>query len=218
MAIDTEETTKKSVNSSKSAVSGEGNAASSKGSNNKVLKIVLIVVGVLIVLGIISSVAIGFAIKKGAETFIGAATGSSVKIDGDGDKITITGKDGSSITSSTSSSAELSKDFPKSDVPMYKGAKIEASSDMTIGSTKTYSVNLSTKDKVSSVISFYESEFSSGDWKKIFSTNSSDGSMLNFTSESKSMALTISVQNDEDEGNTAITLSIRVNGEDDQGQ
>ena len=206
MAIDTEEGTTKSVDSA------DGKAPSSKNDNKKVVKIVLIIVGVLIVLGIVSSIAIGFAIKKGAESFIDAATGSSIEINAndDGGEVTIKDKDGASITSRTGSSAALPSDFPESDVPMYRGAKIESSGDMTIGDTVTYTVTLSTEDTVSRVVSSYESEFSREGWKKTFSSNADNGSMLVFANEPKEMTLTISVQDGDDEYGTAITLSLRV--------
>ena len=215
MAIDTEEhgTVKKTEGSSN--VAGAGSQPSTDG-NKKALKIILIIVGIVIVLGILSSIAIGFALKKGAETVIEAATGSSVKIDasGDGGNVTIKGKDGSSVSSSTGADAKLSKGFPESDVPMYKGAKIESAGDMTISGATSYTVSLSTKDKISSVVSFYETKLSGDGWKKTFSSNSSDGSMLNFTNESKEMDLSLYISTNEDKGNTEITVTLRVGSYD----
>lgn len=201
MAIDTEEQT------TTPSKDGKVKTGTSK-SNKKVITIVLVVVGILIILGILGSLLTGYVFKKGAEGFIGAATGDKVKID-DGE-VTIKGEDGADLKVNTGSSAKLSEGFPKSDVPVYKGAKIESSSDITVEGSTAYTVVLSTKDSVSDVMEFYKSKLSSGDWKKSFSSNSSYGSTSNFTSESKKMAVTITASDDKDEANTSITLSVRV--------
>lgn len=179
--------------------------------NKKVLKIVLIVVAVLVVLGILSSILVGFLFKKGTEKLISSATNDTVKVNTgkDGGEVTIGDKDGDGFKLNTGSNAKLPDGYPKSDVPVYKNAKIVSSSDMTLGETKTYSVVLSTKDSVSEVVSFYKKELSGGDWKSTYSTNSKQGSMLMYQSKSKNLTSTVSASRDKDDKETTITLTVR---------
>lgn len=202
MAIDTEERKDDKPTNSTDGV------AASKG-NKKVLVIVLSVLGVLLILGIIGSMAVGFLFKKGAESFIDVASGGNVKLNTgkDGGEVTIGGKDGDKMKMNVGDNAKLPEDYPKSDVPVYKNAKIVSSTDMTIESAKSFSVQLQTSDSISEVTNFYKDKLSSGDWKQTYSSNTTDNSSAMYQSESKQLAVTMSVSKD-DEG-TNISLSVR---------
>lgn len=179
-------------------------------SNKKVLIIVLSIVGVLIVLSIIGSMLVGFLFKKGAESFIDIATDGNVKVDTgkDGGTVTISGEDGDEIKTKVGNNATLPDDFPKSEVPIYKNAKIVGSTDVTIEGTQAFAIQLLTNDSISEVNDFYKDKLSGDDWERIASTNTISMSTSMYRSKSKQLAVTVTSMIDK--GDTNISLSVRL--------
>lgn len=207
MAIDTEERTSKTTRTASGAVSGD----TQKNNNKKLVTIILIVIGALIVLSILGAALMGFVFKKGTESLIDKATDGQVKVNTnkDGGEMTFEGEN-SRTNVKTGSSAELPKDFPKNDVPVYKNAKIVSTSDTTIDNATTYSVMLSTKDSVADVAKFYKDTFSSGGWKETYSMNAnSNSSSASYINESKQLTTIVSASS-EDGDDTTVTLMVRV--------
>lgn len=94
--------------------------------------------------------------EKATEKAIEGATG--VKVDKNGDEVTIEGKDGTKVT--TSDSGEAPAGFPK-DVPVYAG-KITAS----VVADNGYTIGIETNDDVAKVLDFYIAAAGKDGWKK----------------------------------------------------
>ncbi|MDN5819342.1 MAG: hypothetical protein L0H36_02060 [bacterium] len=209
MAIDTEERTTKTT----PAKTGKGAAPEPAAANNKkVIKIVLIVVGAVIVLAIIGSIASAFLIKKGTESFINTVTDGKAQVDSDKGEVTIKGEDGSQMTTRTTD-AEIPEGYPESDVPVYKNADIKTATDMNIDDSSSYTMSLTTRDSAAQVMKFYKAELSGGGWKRTYSTNSSGTSMASYSNKSKNMTAIIGSTNDKDGGDTTISLTVRTSEE-----
>lgn len=148
-------------------------ASSSSSSNNKALKIVLIVVGVLIVLGILATLAAGFLFKKAGESLFEAATDSQVEVTDDGVNVETDG-------GSFSSQAELPDEFP-AEVPLFEPADITASTSQQREDSAHYRVTFNTDESPDEVTDFYEEELDSDGWKT--TTTSTFNSTTNYRAE-----------------------------------
>jgi hypothetical protein len=93
----------------------------SKHSSNKVLVIVLVVIGAFVVLGAAGTLLAGKIFKKAATTIVENSTGT--KVTTDSKSTTVTTKDGS-VTASTEQ--KLPADFPTG-IPLYSAQKITSS-------------------------------------------------------------------------------------------
>lgn len=211
MAIDTEERGKKDAPVA-SASTDKTSKAAPADNNKKVIKIVLIVVGVVIVLAIIGSIASAFLIKKGTESFISGVTGGKAQVDSDKGEVTIKGENGSEVTTQTSN-AEIPDGYPTADVPVYENAHLESSSDMHMENMQSYTLRYTTDDNAKQVVKFYKSELSGDGWKNSYSTNSGETSMASFMNESKDMSVTVSATDNQDDGKTSLGLSVRITDE-----
>lgn len=205
MAIDTEERTKKSKNTNTDGKPGS--------SNKKAITIVLIIVGVLVLLGVVGTLATGFLVKKGTEGVISRVSGGKVDIDTSDDSanLAIKGEGGEELEMNTGKDVKLSENYPKSEVPIYKGAEVKSSSDMSGDSMNIHSVTLETDDKVRSVIKFYEESFSGTDWQQTYSANMDGASRLMYSNEEKGISATVSASSNDDTSRTSIVLSVTVN-------
>jgi hypothetical protein len=139
----------------------------------------------------------GRVVKSGVES----ATG--VKVDESGGDVTVTGEDGSSMTSS--SDGTLPDGFP-TDVPVYKPGKITAGivSDSSTG--KGYMVGLETADAAGDVFAWYESEVPGAGWKVTTTMKTDDDGLI--SAEKGDQALTVAVT--AGGGGSATTISITV--------
>lgn len=205
MAIDTEERTKKPNNNS-------DDLDSKKNNNKKVITIVLVVVGVLIVLSIVGILLTGFIFKKGAETLVNQMSDGQVELNTSRNGTEINYKDDDyGGNARIGSGVELHSDFPKSDVPIYKGSTVVGSTAGTVDKVRTYVVTLTTKDSASKATKFYKDAFSGEGWKESFSMeDATSGNMAHYTNESKGMKVVVSVQREDDDDETLIMLTVNV--------
>lgn len=203
MAIDTEERTN---NSSKNS--------STRSGNKKPIIIILIIVGVLAVLGIVSSLITGHLAKKGAESFLSGVTGDKVKIDTnkDGGKVTVGDNDNKTeFDTSGSGSVSLNSKFPKDDVKIYPGARIKASSGSSSesGGILTNAL-LETKDDKNKVLNFYEDFFNKeGGWEQTYSSETNDGFVQSWANKSKDLSVALTIGTDEKKL-TSIVLTVTI--------
>lgn len=130
-----------------------------KHNNNKVLVIVLIVIGVMVVLGIASTFLIGSLLKKGGEKIIEEATGTNITVDEKGVSKVET-KDGNY---SASNEQKLPSDFPTS-IPLYPNQKITGSFKQKTSSGNSWQVTTETSDEISKVVSNVKDAYSKSPW------------------------------------------------------
>lgn len=123
---------------------GDTVVTETKHSNNKVLVIVLVVIGVLVVMGVAGSLLIGKVFQKAGESLVENATNSTITIDETG-KSTITNED--TITSAISTEKKLPTDFPNG-IPLYVGQKITGSSKVKNNNDTFWAVTAEVNDTV----------------------------------------------------------------------
>ncbi len=140
----------------------------SGGSNNKALKIVLIIVGVLILLGVLAAIAIGLLFNKVADEVSDAADEVQVETNG-GD----TSDD--STDNGFSMQTELPDDFPQ-EIPVFDPAEVISSSSQTQDSVSGYSATWSTQASTQEVSDFYQRSLSENGWQTTSTSTSNNRS------------------------------------------
>ncbi len=187
----------------KSSSAGVSSTPKKSTSNTKTLKVVLIVVGALVLLGVIGSIIVGFATKSIFEGGVKGLTGNNTKVDSKNGQVTITSKDGKSTVST---SQKLPAGFP-SDVPVYQPSTIRFSASLTKNS---YNVTLSTNDATDKVKAYYEKELKAEGWQLKPNTQISFGSVTTSSYTKDKAELTVVVTGDSDASkSTAVSLSVK---------
>lgn len=110
----------------------------------------------LIVIAAMSLAACGDVAEKAAEKAAEKSTGTDVEVDGD--DVTVTSKDGKSVTAS--SKDELPDDFPD-DVLVYEGEIVNSTS-----SEGMFTVSVETPDAQADVYAWHESRLTDEGWAK----------------------------------------------------
>jgi hypothetical protein len=153
-------------------------------SNNTVLKVVLVIVGIFVLFGVLAIAGV---------FYVGYKAANSVKVDGNSATIeTPFGK-----LASTDDPVAVAKQL---DVDLYPGAKsTETSGVVTIGKMTTGAMTLQTSDSVQDVMNFYKSKYPNA---QIITSGSAHGVMM---VGDKNNLLTISV--DGSTGTTTIQIS-----------
>ncbi len=169
---------------------------------NKAVKVILIVVGVLLLLGIIGTFALGWIGTRIGTTIFEQATNGSVDVD-NGD-VTFTGDDGDT---EFRASQELPEDFP-SEVPLYAGAELESSSRIRQNDEVYWSANYTTSDDYTTVSNYFEDIVDQGDWTKDSIFESGQMTNLSASNETAGLQLQLSVLADESAGTTAINYTV----------
>jgi hypothetical protein len=137
------------------------------------------------------------AVKGGVEN----ATG--VKVDQGGNSVTVTGQDGSSMTSS--SDGKLPEGFP-SDMPLYTPGKIVTSAVSTENSAKSFVVTIDSPDAVADIFAWYKAQLPEKGWTVQNTTESDTGAL--FMGEKGAQAFTVMVATSSAEGATTISISV----------
>lgn len=132
---------------------------------SKKVKILLIVTGSLLVIGIAAGIIWikfrGAIVSKFLSLFLSKTAGQDVKVDNDGKKITF---DGTGGQFSYSAEGNLPDGFPK-DFPIYTGAKLTSSWTTNGESGKGISVVWETTDSADKVQAFYKDKLPQSGWK-----------------------------------------------------
>lgn len=167
--------------------------SNSSGSNKKILIIILVVVLGLGVLSIIASFVVagvvGFGIKKAIES------GTGIKIDENGGKLSFSGKNGASLkitnegtfqftdesgkTASVTSGTKVPADFP-SDFPVAAGLTVQSSAVSDAPEGKLYIVSWTTTD-VRATTDFFAQQLPARGWKIDQRLDTGGGTMFYFT-------------------------------------
>lgn len=170
----------------------------SKSNNNKVLVIILAIVGVLVVLSIVGSLVMGRLFKKGAENLVEKATNTQISNNKDG-TTTIKSTDGST---SYSTEQKLPDDFPKN-IPLYSGQKITTSSKVKTDNETSWTVAAETKDGVSKTADGVKKLYSA--WESTGEQQLNDTYYYYFTKGNTKANVYVANNGD---GNTIITYTI----------
>lgn len=157
--------------------------------DNKTLKIVLIVVGVLLGLGIISTVLI---ILFFSAVFHKVANDAGVGIDTNNGTLTVKSDDGQS-TATYGEGATLADGFP-SDVPVFTPSTLLASSKTN---DNEYSAVARTASSVADVTSFYKSQMASQGWTTELDSSSSGSSLLSFKKDTRTSTVVVTQDTEE---------------------
>lgn len=166
-----------------------------KGSGNKLIIIIAVVVGVFVVFGIASFFVFGFFTEKATETAIEQATGAKVDISDDGDKVTVETDEGKV----TIGRNDVPDSFP-SDIAVYSGAEVTLTSDTDEGVT----LALKTSDSVTAVFDFYKDDLEKNGWNITTSTKVEGSSLI--TAEKGSNQVIVTVGTDTEDNKTLITI------------
>lgn len=161
---------------------------------------------VLLALAVVAALLVatgcGALIQQGAKTAVENATG--VDVDEGGDSITVTGQDGSSMTSSADGT--IPEGFPE-DMPLYVPGTIKAGIVSDSGSGKGFMVAIETPDAWADVFAWYETQLKDKGWTVGSTAKMDTGGLL--TGEKGSQIFTISVAKDSgDEGVTGVSISV----------
>jgi len=185
-----EETSAPATETAKPATPG---AAPKKKDNT--LKIVLIVVGVVVGLGVIGTVA--------SMIFLGSLFNNAVdNVDVDDGSVTIQSDDGSVTT--VGEDAKLAEGFP-SDVPIFEPSTIK-------GSTKVdntqFSVVAATAKSVSDVTSYYKTQMAAQGWTNSLDSASEGSSLLTFTKDNRTASVIVSTSEEDSSEKTGFVVSV----------
>ncbi len=172
-------------------------ASPKKGSNNKLIIIIAVVVGVFVVLGIASFFVLGFFAQKTAETITEQATGGKVDIEEGGDKVTIETDEGKA----TFGKNEVPDSFP-SDITVYSGSEVTS----TTVTDNTVSIILKTSDSVSTSFGFYKSDLKKNGWTEISSVTYGGSSIL--SSQKGDKQVVVQVTTDPSDDKTLISILV----------
>jgi hypothetical protein len=156
----------------------------------------------LVVVGVLAAMTgCGAIVEKAVKSGVEGATG--VKVDKSGTGVTVTGKDGSSLTSSADGT--LPEGFP-SDMPLYQNAKITTGLASDSGTGKAFVVALTTTDAPADVLAWYESQLKDKGWNVTSTMKTGDGGLLG--GEKGTSAFTLAVTNGSGDAGTEISISV----------
>lgn len=173
------------------ALAGAGTKGDVMGLVGRTLTIAAAVALVLVATG--CEAIIGQAVKSGVEK----ATG--VKVDEKTDSVTVTGKDGSSITSGS----DIPAGFPE-DVPVYDGT-LDGALETKGPKGAGYNLIINTPDASADVFTFYETELAAQGWTVKTPVKTDGGGMV--TAEKGATTVTVMISAGA-EGQTTITQTV----------
>lgn len=156
--------------------------------------------GLIILLGIISTIAGGFMLRSMPNFIQDALEKEGINVDQKNGNVTITDKDSNSNLSA-GESLELPSNFP-SDIPTYSSAKVT----FKYTQNKDGSVIFSTSDNVTKVKSYYTSEMKKKGWTGKDTLDINDISYNTYTKGNYSTTISVGKQTD-DESKTSISIT-----------
>lgn len=165
--------------------------------NNKTLKIVLIVIGVLVLLSVAAFAAIGWAGK----TFFDRVTDEYVETDNGSIRI---GDEESGVE--ISGSEELAEDFP-AQVPIYEPSDLQSSSRFRQNEDVVWSAGFGTSSSQEEVAAYYETMLAQDGWEiaNVFETD--DMTSISAVNESAELNIQLMVTQGT-EATTEFTMTV----------
>ncbi|MCA1807425.1 MAG: hypothetical protein LC687_06230 [Actinobacteria bacterium] len=171
-------------------------------SQKKTVKIILIVVGVLVILGIIGVALLGYVGSKIGSSVLEDVTNSeNIEISDDG--VTIESEDGSF---SSTQNQELPDNFP-AQVPLFDDSDIISSSRFSQDRGTVWSVSFETSRSADEVYEYYETQFEGEDWDVQSSFESGSSRSVSAVSNNDDMRVGVTI-NQDDNNTTTYTLSV----------
>lgn len=175
-----------------------------KHSNNKVLFMVLVVVGALIVLGAVGTFAVGKIFKKAGESIVENATNTRITTNKDG-TTTMESKDGSSSVT-TSTEQKLPTDFPTT-IALYPNQKITGSYKQKTASGNYWQVTSETSDALSKVVANVKDAYSKAPWAADGEVESDGAFTLSYSKTSYKVTVYIAKNSDMNMTNLTYTVT-----------
>lgn len=148
---------------------------------DKTLKIVLIVVGVLVGLGLLATVVTVLFLGK---LFKDAS--DNVSVDNNG-TVTLKSDDGT-VKTNVGENAKLADGFP-SDVPIFEPSTLLASSKT---SDSEYSAVAKTAKSVADVTSYYKTQMAAQGWTSQYDSTANDSSLMTFDKDGRTASVVVS--------------------------
>ncbi len=173
----------------------------SKG-NNKTLKIVLIIVGVLVGLSLIGAALFGWIGARIGKSIIEQATNGSIDVD-DG-SFSFSDDDGDF---ELDTSQQLPQDFPEG-IPLYEPSELISSSRIRQNDNIVWSASYTTSDEYSTVSSYYENVLDEGDWTLESIFEAGEFTNIGASNEAQGLNIQLNIINDTTDGNTGINLTV----------
>lgn len=149
------------------------------------LKIVLIVVGVLVGLGIIGTIA--------SMVFLGSLFNNAVDNVNPADgSVTIQSDDGT-VKTNVGEDAKLADGFP-TDVPIFEPSTLKASSKVD---NTQFSAVATTASSVADVTNYYKSQMASQGWTNSLDSSSDGSSLLTFAKDNRTASVVVTTSTEE---------------------
>lgn len=170
----------------------------------KIVKIILIVVGVIILLSILGTLLLGWLGAHIGTSILNQATDGDVSVNDEG--VSYSGNDGET---EFSTNQELSEDFPE-EVPVYEPSELASSTRMSQEDEVIWSAAFGTESSVSEVYEFYESALATDGWNVDTSFESGDRRSIGAQNEAAELKLQLSITADsgQADGQTGVTLTV----------
>jgi len=175
-------------------------AAAAGGAKKKdnTLKIVLIVVGVLVGLGILGTIA---SVVFFSALFNKATDGVNLGSNGNG-TVTVKSDSGES-TATYGEGASLQQGFP-SDVPIFEPSTLVASSKID---DKNYSASAKTSKPTSEVLAYYKTELVKGGWESTYEAVFENSAIATYKKGTRGVNITAGLQDNDPKEKTFFTVS-----------
>jgi hypothetical protein len=162
-------------------------SASSKKSDNKTLKIVLIVVGVLVGLGVLATIAsilfVGVLFDKATD---------GIDIDDESGTVSFQSEDGK-VTTNVGENVKLADGFP-TDIPIFEPSTLVASTKV---SDSQFSSVAKTASSVADVTNYYKTQMAAQGWTTQFDSTSADSTLITFQKGNRTSSVVITTSPDE---------------------
>jgi hypothetical protein len=177
-------------------------AGGAKKKDNKTLKIVLIVVGVLVGLGLLATIAM---IAFGVALFNNAAD----KVDVDDGQVTFQSDDGT-VKTNVGEGTQLAEGFP-SDVPIYEPSTLMSSSKVN---NDQFSAVAKTSKSVADVSAYYKAQMMAQGWTNELDSSASDSTLLTYSKDNRTASVVVTSTPDEQSSEkTGFVVTVSTNAQ-----
>ena len=144
-----------------------------------------IIVGVVVVVLVVVGAASRYLGRSAAERAIEQATGGKAQVNTDNGTVTVKTDQGTWSTSD-----KLPADFP-TDVPIYPGAKVQASVAGAQGQTGSHYAALETTDALGTVIAWYKKEIVAQGWTVASDATIQGNLIMGATKDTRELSVTV---------------------------
>lgn len=170
----------------------------------KIVKIMLIVVGVIVLLSILGTLLLGWLGARIGTNILEQATDGDISVNDEG--VSYSGNDGET---EFATNQELAEDFPE-EVPVYEPSELVSSSRMSQEDEIIWSAAFGTESSVSEVYEFYENTLDTNGWNVNTSFESGNRRSIGAQNEAAELKLQLSITADSGQADeqTGVTLTV----------